>query len=470
MARLRRLFALPPPRRRVLLEAALLMCCIRAALALVPLGIVRRALAALARARAPNGAASDAAVLWAVDTAARHLRAVGTCLTRALTGQVLLERRGFPAVVRIGVMRTAEGAFRAHAWLERGNGAVRDAGQEGDRSGYALLPALHTAAVRVRPRLAAYEVYGLHLRSELPLPAPCCDCATHDLEVRWGAAGAIPDTAPEGRLLAQLPPGPGGGGYTHTMSPAGYTLRYHGVAEVRLDPARRAARIHLAPGVDPEIAALLLTGNVLALLLALEGRCVLHASAVACEDGDGAVAFAGGVGMGKSTLAALCCAAGARLITDDLLRLDRDGESLRCALGTRELRLRGGATGLLAHFTGRRTRPTGDGRVALELGGDIGGMPPLRAIVLPQPQRTAVQLRLRRLGPLEAMRALLGCARVAGLEARELAVVQFALTGDLARRVPVYEAAIPWGPPFGPELAAALLAVGRRAGAGRAAA
>jgi hypothetical protein len=41
-----------------------------------------------------------------------------TCLTQALAAQVLLERRGFPTRLHIGVVRDGGQAMRGHAWVE----------------------------------------------------------------------------------------------------------------------------------------------------------------------------------------------------------------------------------------------------------------------------------------------------------------------------------------------------------------
>jgi hypothetical protein len=51
------------------------------------------------------------------DLAARHHLYPMRCLRRSLTLQWLLNRRGMPAVLRLGVQREA-GALKAHAWLE----------------------------------------------------------------------------------------------------------------------------------------------------------------------------------------------------------------------------------------------------------------------------------------------------------------------------------------------------------------
>ena len=91
--------------------------------------------------------------------------------------------------------------------------------------------------------------------------------------------------------------------------------------------------------------------GLLAFKLQVAGETVLHASAV--QFGDSAVAFVGYSGMGKSTMATLCCAEGALLVTDDLLRVDLSGDSARCYRGGGELRLRPNAAGLVDRFAAR---------------------------------------------------------------------------------------------------------------------
>ena len=104
-----------------------------------------------------------------------------------------------------------------------------------------------------------------------------------------------------------------GRGYTLTDTGIGYALSFHQTCEFWIDYDLRSVRVHLFADVHPDMAALFFVGNVIAWLLTLAGECVLHASAI--EIGNSAIAFAGGSGMGKSTLAALLCANGARFIT-----------------------------------------------------------------------------------------------------------------------------------------------------------
>ena len=54
---------------------------------------------------------------WAIRVASAYLP-FATCLSQALTAQILLRRRGYPAVVRIGVARTHGRRLEAHAWVE----------------------------------------------------------------------------------------------------------------------------------------------------------------------------------------------------------------------------------------------------------------------------------------------------------------------------------------------------------------
>src|SRR3954462_5998307 len=83
----------------------------------------RRAGAALLRAVAKQSAQSAAdpellsAVAVAVVRAQRRLPNA-SCLSRAVAGWVMLQRRGVPCHVRVGARRDQVGALDAHAWLE----------------------------------------------------------------------------------------------------------------------------------------------------------------------------------------------------------------------------------------------------------------------------------------------------------------------------------------------------------------
>lgn len=158
-----KLLNLPATDRRLLINAVLLLGAIRLGLWLLPFQTLRQLLAkmtqntndarlhkVMAGRRSQAEAASDApprpspalgrvregdamdAIVWAVVVASRYVPR-STCLTQALTAQVLLARRGVPASLHIGVAKEgAEARFGAHAWVES-EGKVLIGGSEPGR-------------------------------------------------------------------------------------------------------------------------------------------------------------------------------------------------------------------------------------------------------------------------------------------------------------------------------------------------
>ena len=209
----------------------------------------------------------------------------------------------------------------------------------------------------------------------------------------------------------------------------GYLLRFHDACDFEVSADLRHVVLREAYGVDPGLSRVLTTGGMLAFQLYLRGEAVLHASAV--EDDDGVVAFVGYSGMGKSTMATLLCAEGAALVTDDVLRLDR-GEPL-----------------------GRRV--SADARHVLQLGAGARDRRPLRAVVVPQPDRDGGELVVRRRTGTAALFELLHYPRLHGWLDERVQSAHLRHLADVARTVPVLVADVPWGPPFAPGLGAQVL-------------
>ena len=109
-------FFLPPQERSVLLRAILLLSICRLGLWLLPFKTLRRLLAYFTSREKPDAVRIDT-IIWAVAVGSRYVPAA-TCLTQALAGQVLLNQRDAPALLRIGVAKNGEGVFQAHAWVE----------------------------------------------------------------------------------------------------------------------------------------------------------------------------------------------------------------------------------------------------------------------------------------------------------------------------------------------------------------
>jgi len=125
--------------RRLVISAALLCAAIRVGLLLMRLQTLRLALHRISQL---TGAPKDLLdfdpeqISWAVAAASRFVPG-STCLTRALAAAVLLERRKYPAHLRIGFIRTPDCRLRGHAWVESEGRVVIG---KGDLSGYTPLP------------------------------------------------------------------------------------------------------------------------------------------------------------------------------------------------------------------------------------------------------------------------------------------------------------------------------------------
>lgn len=57
-------------------------------------------------------------LVWAVEVSSRCMPGGAKCLAKALTTQVLLHTQGYPADLRIGVIKGNQGNLEAHAWIE----------------------------------------------------------------------------------------------------------------------------------------------------------------------------------------------------------------------------------------------------------------------------------------------------------------------------------------------------------------
>ena len=73
---------------------------------------------------------------------------------------------------------------------------------------------------------------------------------------------------------------------------------------------------------------------------------------------------------------------------------------------------------------------------------------PLAAFVVPIPDRTVTEVALKRLDGMRSLLALLSFPRIMGWADPVVHAQQFKLLSDVVGQVPVYQAWIPWGPPF----------------------
>ncbi len=140
MRQLRKFLSLTQRDRSLVVKSTFLLGAIKLGLWLLPFQTLRRILKIIGKPAAELQEAEKTFVdkaVWAVLVATRYIPGI-KCLAQALAIQVLLVQRGYPAYLRIGVIK-GEGKLSAHAWVETEGQVV---GGLANPSRYALLPPL----------------------------------------------------------------------------------------------------------------------------------------------------------------------------------------------------------------------------------------------------------------------------------------------------------------------------------------
>lgn len=293
-----------------------------------------------------------------------------------------------------------------------------------------------------------YQAHGLVIASALELALPPGEPATYPpaLTLRLGAQRSVPEEHPPGERIAYLDRDDGSFFYSCARTGSRTVLRYPGLGEFVGDASLTEVTAHPHRGQNPGLLGVLAAGALLAVHLTLHRRLVLHASAVTV--GGQALAFVGASGMGKSTLAAALCALGHGLVADDVLRVEVIDRAARVYPGSTESRLRIAARELADGARPDAVRFTADGRLSLRPAYLASAPLPLAACVVPLPSKAAVELSVRRLSAGTALRSLMRFPRVIGWREPVTQASGFQALADVVQSVPVYEAVIPWGPPF----------------------
>jgi hypothetical protein len=301
-----------------------------------------------------------------------------------------------------------------------------------------------------------YHAHGLRIDSDVALALPAAGAdrtGPCDLVLRRSPDRPVPEGDPDGELIARATDRDGTAFYSVALDHRRTRLRYPRLCEFVGDTGLQEVSVALAPGRNPGLIPVLAGGMLVALHLRLRGDLVLHASAV--RVGGAALAFVGASGMGKSTMATVLCAAGHPLLTDDVLRAQLTPDGVVVHPGSTETRLRDAARPLAS---GRPGRHTADGRLAVMPSSVADGPLPLAACVVPLPSREHDRVQVRRVAGGRALMLLSRFPRILGWRQPTTLAREFEQLADLVGRVRVFEARIPWGPPFAPDLAADLLA------------
>jgi hypothetical protein len=179
-----------------------------------------------------------------------------------------------------------------------------------------------------------YGVYGIFLRSEIPLPLPeHPDSALAEIELRTAAAGWFADVARDAEI--------------HEFDSSWYQYarlqdwssyaRWADVGEFLVSSDGKTIVCRQSNQASGESFRVYLLGQALSFALVKQGFEPLHATTVVVN-GE-AVAFLGDGGFGKSSLAACFLAAGHRILTDDLLILRETSKGILAYPGPDRIKL-----------------------------------------------------------------------------------------------------------------------------------
>lgn len=100
----------------ILIKSLLLIWIIRIMLWILPFSVIQKIVSRFTVISGESHSVPMGKLTWAVAVMSRYVPKA-TCLTRALTAQILLAGQNYPSNIKIGVCKT-EGNFEAHAWLE----------------------------------------------------------------------------------------------------------------------------------------------------------------------------------------------------------------------------------------------------------------------------------------------------------------------------------------------------------------
>jgi len=297
--------------------------------------------------------------------------------------------------------------------------------------------------------------HALNFESPFAIGQPVANTCPLDVTVRLAPVAPVPEEPP-GPAVAQSNQ-PNVAGYTVYSVAGGYVFRFHRLCEFEV--SADGGNVLCVPGPDCQEGYLqiLMEGALTAFLLTLRGLAVLHASALQWKNDT--FLIAGRSGMGKSTVAALCCAAGGKFISDDVVALAQGPNGVCCLGRGHKLRLRKQASEIADLFPSPvpHRSLTADGRLAITPERALEERNLVSAVVLPRPTRNSDKVALEALEPMPAMTHLLANARISGMVPAGMQRTLFQTVSALATQAPVIEARVPWGPPFSTEVAKELL-------------
>ena len=196
-----------------------------------------------------------------------------------------------------------------------------------------------------------YSLYGLTLRSAIPLPCPNVEqsVAAPDIELLECGRAEILEACNQDRISFREQ----GFWQCSIFADGSAHVAWKEHFEFVVSASAKQVRWRKLQEVPNEVFFTYFLGQVLSYCLLARGIEPLHATAIIVDDQ--AIAFLGDSGFGKSTLAATFLQRGYPLLTDDVLALEFSGENVWARPGIARVKLNPDAADTV--FGGRRSIP-----------------------------------------------------------------------------------------------------------------
>ena len=219
----------------------------------------------------------------------------------------------------------------------------------------------------------------------------------------------------------------------------GYLLRFPGLADFEVSADGTRVTAYPEQGTDPNTVEHLYINQLVPLALSRQGQPAFHASVVTLDDG--AVAFLGKTGMGKSTLAASFALSGTTFLTDDALIIEESDRGCRARPSHPSIRLWEDSVDALVDADVRKAVPISYSHKARLLAGDALAycdepVPLLAAYVLDD--TGIAEVTITSLDGLDLYMGWLENSFLLDIEDNDLLAQHFEWTYRISRAVPTF--------------------------------
>jgi hypothetical protein len=227
-----------------------------------------------------------------------------------------------------------------------------------------------------------------------------------------------------------------------------YVIEWPGLLAAKIDAQQSPSALQFAiPPIVPATFESLLISPAVGVLATLEGNLVLHGSSV--EINGKAVTLLAEAGGGKSSVTALLCHGGARLIAEDVSTLrcsDQDSvdQGVSVYSGIHEIRLRTTNAWISSLAGLPHSRHDVDGRIVLSPQPTERSRTAVQAIALVQLDRHATAVSTATVSPTHAVALLLMCQRTSIVSSHPLAIAMLDRAVRVVSKVQVKVLTVPW--------------------------